>query len=83
LKFHKIIIIVTLKWNKQVFENIELDLDQPPAIFKAQLFSITGVDPERQKVIIKGVTIKVLFFEKRKLKSIIKIYNILSFFLFL
>lgn len=27
-------------------------------LFKAQLFALTGVQPERQKVMLKGVTLK-------------------------
>lgn len=48
---------VNIKWGKELYNDIELNLDEPPIIFKAQLFALTGVQPERQKVMIKGKTI--------------------------
>lgn len=33
---------------------MELDTDELPILFKAQLFALTGVQPERQKVMVKG-----------------------------
>ena len=35
-----------------------MDTDEEPLLFKAQLFALTGVQPERQKVILKGVVLK-------------------------
>uniref|UniRef100_A0A3B3ZZ17 Ubiquitin carboxyl-terminal hydrolase n=1 Tax=Periophthalmus magnuspinnatus TaxID=409849 RepID=A0A3B3ZZ17_9GOBI len=32
--------------------------EEPPVVFKAQLFALTGVHPERQKVMVKGGTLK-------------------------
>ncbi len=45
---------VSVKWQKSVFDDVEVDLDQPPSVFKMQLFSLTGVAPERQTVMVKG-----------------------------
>uniref|UniRef100_A0A673YB89 Ubiquitin carboxyl-terminal hydrolase n=1 Tax=Salmo trutta TaxID=8032 RepID=A0A673YB89_SALTR len=33
--------------------------EEPPMVFKAQLFALTGVQPERQKVMVKGGTLKM------------------------
>ncbi len=50
---------VEVKWQKEVFKEVEVDLDQPPSVFKMQLFSLTGVPPERQKVMgVKGGLLK-------------------------
>jgi len=49
---------VSVKWGKKKFDNIELNLSEPPAVFKMQLYSISGVTPERQKIMIKGGTLK-------------------------
>lgn len=38
---------------------MELNTDEPPMVFKAQLFALTGVQPDRQKVMVKGGTLKV------------------------
>uniref|UniRef100_A0A4W4FC82 Ubiquitin carboxyl-terminal hydrolase n=1 Tax=Electrophorus electricus TaxID=8005 RepID=A0A4W4FC82_ELEEL len=38
--------------------HLELNTEEPPMVFKAQLFALTGVQPERQKVMIKGGTLK-------------------------
>ena len=43
-------VTVNVKWGKTELKNVEVDLSQPGAAFKAQLFSLTGVPPERQKV---------------------------------
>lgn len=48
---------VNLKWGKEQFKDVELDLSEPPLVFKAQLFALSGVQPERQKIMIKGQTI--------------------------
>lgn len=47
-----------MKWGKETFENVEANTDEDPVLFKAQLFALTGVQNERQKVMIKGVTLK-------------------------
>ncbi|XP_045481227.1 ubiquitin carboxyl-terminal hydrolase 14 [Harmonia axyridis] len=49
---------VKVKWGKEIYPDIEVNTDEPPLVFKAQLFALTGVHPERQKVMIKGVTLK-------------------------
>lgn len=48
-----------VKWCKETFENVEVNTDEIPMLFKAQLFALTGVQPERQKVLVKGFTLKV------------------------
>eukprot|EP01119_Soliformovum_irregulare_P008747 TRINITY_DN21855_c0_g1_i1.p1 TRINITY_DN21855_c0_g1~~TRINITY_DN21855_c0_g1_i1.p1 ORF type:complete len:520 (+),score=183.02 TRINITY_DN21855_c0_g1_i1:54-1613(+) len=49
---------VNVKWGKQKFDNIELNLNEPPLTFKNQLFSLTGVLPEKQKIMLKGGLLK-------------------------
>lgn len=49
---------VNVKWAKEKFNDIELNTDEPPLVFKAQLFALSGVQPERQKLMIKGAVIK-------------------------
>lgn len=41
-------------------------------LFKAQLFALTGVQPERQKVMLKGMTLKDDDWGNLKLKDVIK-----------
>ena len=41
---------VNVKWGKEKFEGVQLNTDEPPMVFKMQLFSLTSVAPERQKV---------------------------------
>lgn len=55
---------VTVKWGKEKFEGVELNTDEPPMVFKAQLFALTGVQPARQKVMLKGGTLKVKLIPK-------------------
>lgn len=47
-----------VKWGKEMFNDVELNTDEEPVVFKAQLFALTGVQPNRQKVMIKGAAIK-------------------------
>lgn len=49
-----------MKWGKEKFDAVELNTEEPPMVFKAQLFALTGVQPDRQKVMVKGGTLKVL-----------------------
>lgn len=48
---------INVKWNKEMFKDIEVDSSLPPAVLKAQLFSLTNVPTERQKIMVKGQTI--------------------------
>uniref|UniRef100_A0A7S1TPE2 Ubiquitin carboxyl-terminal hydrolase n=2 Tax=Phaeomonas parva TaxID=124430 RepID=A0A7S1TPE2_9STRA len=45
---------VTVKWNKQVFEDVELTLNGPVTAFKETLQGLTGVPMARQKLMCKG-----------------------------
>lgn len=38
--------------------NVDVDTESPGEVFKFQLFSLTGVEPERQKILIKGGQLK-------------------------
>jgi len=54
-----LIYIVSVKWSGKKFDNIEFDPKQSPLEFKTQIYSLTGVVPERQKIMIKGGMLKV------------------------
>nr|TKS17444.1 ubiquitin carboxyl-terminal hydrolase 7 isoform X1 [Populus alba] len=49
---------VSVKWLKEVFPKVEIDTSQPPYVFKCQLYDLTGVPPERQKIMVKGGLLK-------------------------
>jgi len=49
---------VKVKWGKELYKDVEVNTDEDPMVFKAQLFCLTGVQPERQKVMVKGQTLK-------------------------
>ena len=49
---------VSVKWGKEAFNNVEIDLGESPMVFKSQLFALTSVPPQRQKVMIKGALLK-------------------------
>ncbi|ORM39947.1 Ubiquitin carboxyl-terminal hydrolase 7 [Babesia sp. Xinjiang] len=46
---------VQVKWMGKQFNDLELNLDAPLELFKAQMFSLTGVPPDRQKLMYKGL----------------------------
>ena len=39
--------------------DVPLDIDLPPAAFKDAVYQLTGVPPDRMKVMIKGGMLKV------------------------
>lgn len=39
--------------------DVQLDTDQPPTVFKNAIYQVTGVPPERMKVMVKGGILKV------------------------
>ncbi|KAM7480527.1 hypothetical protein LguiA_028740 [Lonicera macranthoides] len=49
---------VSVKWQKELFKAVEIDTSQSPYVFKCQLFDLTGVPPERQKIMVKGGLLK-------------------------
>ncbi|KAK3580958.1 hypothetical protein CHS0354_006985 [Potamilus streckersoni] len=49
---------VNIKWGKEKFSDVECSTDDPPEVFKAQLFALSGVHPDRQKVMMKGAVLK-------------------------
>ncbi|XP_018330889.1 ubiquitin carboxyl-terminal hydrolase 14 [Agrilus planipennis] len=60
---------VKVKWGKETYPDIEVNTAESPLLFKAQLFALTGVQPERQKVMLKGVTLKDTDWDNFKLKD--------------
>lgn len=62
--------LVNVKWGKEMYPGIELDTAEPPMVFKAQLFALTGVQPHRQKIMLKGATIKDETWNGVKLKDV-------------
>lgn len=61
---------VKVKWGKESYPDVEVDTDEAPLLFKAQLFALTGVQPERQKVMLKGSTLKDNDWGNVKLKDV-------------
>lgn len=49
---------VKVKWGRENYPGIEVNTDEEPILFKAQLYALTGVQPDRQKVMCKGITLK-------------------------
>lgn len=59
-----------MKWGKEIYPDVEVNTDEDPLVFKAQIFALTGVQPERQKVMLKGVTLKDTDWNNMKLKDV-------------
>ena len=51
---------VNIKWGKNKYSDVEMDVSQPPYVFKLQMFSLTGVSPDKQKIMIKGKVLEVM-----------------------
>uniref|UniRef100_A0A6B2G2J6 Ubiquitin carboxyl-terminal hydrolase 14 n=1 Tax=Myxobolus squamalis TaxID=59785 RepID=A0A6B2G2J6_MYXSQ len=58
----------TVHWGKRQFD-VEVDLSEPFFNFKAQLLSLTGVDPMRQKIVYRGNLIKNSMWDKVKISD--------------
>ena len=43
---------VKVKWQKNNY-SVDINTDDPPLLLKAQLFELTGVAPERQKIFLE------------------------------
>ena len=51
-----------VKWCKELYTDVEVNTDEEPLLLKAQLFALTGVQPEKQKVILKLSKLKTFLF---------------------
>ncbi|KAL4237112.1 Ubiquitin carboxyl-terminal hydrolase 14 [Mactra antiquata] len=60
---------VNVKWGKEKFTDVECNTDELPEVFKAQLFALSGVQPDRQKVMMKGAVLKDDTWGNYKLKD--------------
>ncbi|CAB3405517.1 unnamed protein product [Caenorhabditis bovis] len=49
-------VVINVKWAREKYV-VDVDTSQPPIVFKSQLFTLTNVLPERQKVLIQGRTL--------------------------
>lgn len=59
-----------MKWGKEKYKDLECNTEEPPLVFKAQLFALTGVEPNRQKVMLKGTVLKDTDWGTFKLKDV-------------
>ena len=55
-----LLILVNIKWGKEKFQDVDVNTDESPELFQAQIFALSGVPPERQKIMAKGKTLKVM-----------------------
>jgi len=60
---------IKVKWGKEIFSDVEVCTDEEPMVFKAQLFALTGVQPERQKIMLKGAILGDTSWDKVKLRD--------------
>lgn len=60
---------LNVKWGKEMFRDVEADTEQPPLVFKSQLYTLSGVPPERCKVMFRGKLLGDESWEGFKLKE--------------
>ena len=53
---------VHIKHAGKVYD-LQLDPDLPPTVFKDAIYQVTGVPPDRMKVMVKGGVLKVSVLE--------------------
>ena len=49
---------VSIKWNKQLFEDVSIDMGGDIEMFKAQVYALTNVPTGKQKLMAKGKILK-------------------------
>ena len=49
---------VSIKWNKQLFEDVSVDMNGDIEMFKAQVYTLTNVPAGKQKLMAKGKILK-------------------------
>ncbi len=43
---------VDVKWQKELLKDVEIDTEQPPLVFKSQLFTLTGMASAEERVVL-------------------------------
>ena len=51
---------IKIKWNKTSYENVVIDVNKGVSDFKSTVHGLTGVPPDRQKLMAKGAWIGTL-----------------------
>lgn len=50
---------MNIKWSRQVFKDVTIDTSETPELFKSQIWTLTGVPPNRQTILgVKGGKLK-------------------------
>lgn len=49
---------INVKWGKEKFSDITCNTEETPEVLKAQMFALSGVYPQRQKIMLKGQVLK-------------------------
>lgn len=49
---------VSVKWNKQVFDDVEINLSDDILTFKSQVYALSNVPVDKQKLMAKGKILK-------------------------
>lgn len=50
---------MSVKWNKQTFNDLEIDTTAGVEVLRAQLFDLSNVPVDKQKIMFKGKILKV------------------------
>jgi len=54
---------VKVKWGRELYTDIDVNTDEEPILFKAQLFALTGVQPDRLGQLLVSCSIQNQFLE--------------------
>lgn len=52
------VITINVKWGKNVYKDINVNVKEAASEFKAQIYSLTNVEPQNQKIFVKGGILK-------------------------
>ena len=50
--------LVNVKWGKEVFKQVEVDLTEDVMTFRSQMYCLSNVPVDKQKILVKGKQIK-------------------------
>ena len=52
-------ILVNIKWGKETLKDVDIDVTEDALTFKSQVYALTLVPVDKQKLMVKGKQVKV------------------------
>jgi ubiquitin carboxyl-terminal hydrolase 14 len=53
------LVLVSIKWGKETLKDVDVDVSDDALTFKSQVYALTSVPVDKQKLMVKGKQVKV------------------------